>query len=85
MIIKFALKGLAIDGSNRITSHGTFEGEPRYVPYFWQFYLEGVADRDDGKTIGFDVKDYDKVEFPELKHRKTVKICQDLSGFVKET
>ena len=73
-----------IDGKGIITSPGKFEGCPRYVPYFWDAYLNGMADRDDGSILGFDISADDKAIFPELKRRKTVKLVEDSQGFVSE-
>lgn len=63
---------------------GKFEGEARYVPYFWQAFLNGCADRDDGTVLGFDVTAEDKALFPELKRRHTVKLIERDDGFVVE-
>ena len=68
-----------------ITSPGKFESEAIYVPYFWDAYLNGGADRDDGTVLGFDVTPEDKQQFPELKGRRTVKLYQRDDGFVCET
>jgi hypothetical protein len=66
-----------------VTSHpGQFENEPSYVPYFWDVYMNGGADRDDGSTLGFDVRPIDRAIFPDLKNRRTVKIRQRDDGFV---
>jgi hypothetical protein len=73
-----------VDDRGIIRSPGKFEGEMLYVPYFWDAFLNGCADRDDGKVLGFDVTADDKKEFPELKRRRTVKIVEDLNGFVVE-
>ncbi len=70
--------------SGIIRSPGKFEGEARYVPYFWDVYLNGCADRDDGTVLGFDVSKEDKVRFPELKRRRTVKLIERDDGFVIE-
>lgn len=67
-----------------IRSPGQFEGEAIYVPHFWEAFLDGFADRDDGRVLGFDVTADDKAEFPELKHRRTVKLYQRDDGFVCE-
>lgn len=67
-----------------IRSPGKFEGEAVYVPYFWEAYLDGMADRDDGRVLGFDVSSEDKVMFPELKRRRTVKLYERDDGFVCE-
>jgi hypothetical protein len=31
-----------------VAAPGMFQGEARYVPHFWDVYLNGCADRDDG-------------------------------------
>jgi hypothetical protein len=63
---------------------GKFEGEARYVPYYWECYLDGWVDSDDGETLTFNVNDEDKGLFSELKDRKTVKLIEDSQGFVCE-
>ena len=68
----------------RIRTLGQFEGEMVYVPHFWDAYLNGGANRDDGKSLWFDVTAEDKVKFPELKRRRTVKLYQRNDGFVCE-
>jgi hypothetical protein len=70
--------------NGRICTPGMFEGEAIYVPHFWEAYLDGCADRDDGKVLGFNVTPEDKREFPELKRRRTVKLYQRDDGFVCE-
>jgi hypothetical protein len=70
--------------NGRIRSPGKFEGEMLYVPFYWDIYLSGFADRDDGKILGFDVEPEDKQQFPELKKRRTVKLYQRDDGFVCE-
>ena len=67
-----------------IRSPGKFENQPVYVVYFWEIYLNGFADRDDGKIIGFDLTLDDKLIFPELKGRRTVNLMEDNQGFVTE-
>lgn len=68
-----------------IVSHpGKFEGCPTYVPHFWNVYLDGMADRDGGKVLGFDVDKSDKQMFPELKKRRTVNLIETAEGFVRE-
>ena len=70
--------------NGRICTPGQFEGEMVYVPHYWDIYLNGFADRDDGRVLGFDVTQEDKAEFPELKKRRTVKLYQRDDGFVCE-
>jgi hypothetical protein len=67
-----------------IRSPEKFEGEMVYVPYFWDAFLNGFADRDNGNVLGFDLTKEDKVEFPELKGRRTVTLYERSDGFVCE-
>jgi len=67
-----------------IRSPGKFEGEAIYVPYFWDAFLNGGADRDNGSVLGFDLTPEDKLEFPELIGRRTVKLMERSDGFVVE-
>ena len=67
-----------------VSRPGKFEGCAVYVPYFWSFYLEGCADRDDGRILGFDVTAEDRAIFPELKGRRTVRLIERDDGFVIE-
>jgi hypothetical protein len=67
-----------------IIDPGKFEAEPIHVPYFWQIGLSGFADRDDGKTYGFDLTREDKERFPWLKRRRTVNLIETDRGFVGE-
>ena len=78
------LKDYRVDERGVIRSPGKFEGEMLYVPHFWEAYLDGGADRDDGTTLGFDVTAEDKREFPELKGRRTVRLRVREDGFVVE-
>ena len=67
-----------------VSHPGKFEGEAPYVPYYWDAYLNGFADRDDGKVLGFDVTTEDRALFPELKGRRTVRLVETDQGFVCE-
>ncbi len=71
-----------LDPHGIIASPGKFEGEPLYVPYYWQCYLDGMADSDDGKILYFDVTDDDRKEFSELAEVKTVELWESDNGFV---
>lgn len=78
-------KAYAVNENGVITSPGMFEGEMLYVPHYWEMFLEGFADRDDGKVLGFDILPEDRQQFPELgKRRRTVKLYQRDDGFVCE-
>ena len=70
--------------SGIIRTPGQFEGEMLYVPYFWDAYLNGFADQDDGNVLYFVVTDDDKIQFPELKRRKVIRLYQREDGFVCE-
>lgn len=70
--------------AENVKGPGKFEGESRYVPYYWEAFLDGMADRDDGTILGFDVSAEDKILFPELKRRKTVKLYQRDDGLVTQ-
>ncbi|HEV2178364.1 MAG TPA: hypothetical protein VGU20_31200 [Stellaceae bacterium] len=67
-----------------VSRPGKFQGCAPYVPMYWAAWLNGFADRDDGRVIGFDVTPEDKVRFPELKKRRTVKLIETGDGFVCE-
>ena len=66
---------------------GKFEGEPRFVPYFWESGLDGCSDEDytdeTGAVYAFDVDDRDKKLFPELSEIKRIELREDEQGFVR--
>jgi hypothetical protein len=66
-----------------IHSPGKFEGERRYVPYFWSVFLDGGAD-DDGRVVSIPLEDDDRALFPELARRHRVRLVEDEAGFVCE-
>jgi hypothetical protein len=65
-----------------ITSPGKFEGEMLYVPYFWDAYLNGLVDDDDGGVLTFLVDGEDRAMFPELGNATKVHLESDDAGFV---
>lgn len=68
-----------------IRSPGKFEGCMIYVPYFWNAYLNGFADRDDGTVLKFKITPEDRKEFPnELKGRRWISLIETNEGFVTE-
>lgn len=69
-----------IDGI--IRRAGKFEGEPVYVPFFWDIFLDGFADDDDGTIIKIKVNEEDRKEFPELKGATYVYLRETETGFV---
>lgn len=68
----------------RVAHPGKFEGCAAYVPYYWDVFMDGGADRDNGRVLGFDVTAEDKALFPELKRRRTVRLTETSDGFVCE-
>ena len=84
MTRQLVLNTYDVDHHGHITNPGMFKGEGLYVPHFWEVYLDGFADRDDGKVLGFDVTAEDKAEFPELEGRRTLKLVQRDDGLVCE-
>ena len=70
--------------NGRIRSPGKFEGEMIYVPFYWDVFLNGFADRDNGHVLGFNVSADDKKMFPELRRRRTVRLIERDDGFVEE-
>jgi hypothetical protein len=83
-VLKNIRRDFRINERGRITSPGKFEGEMCYVPYYWEIYLNGFADRDDGQVLGFDISAEDKFLFPMLRKRRTVKLYARDDGFVVE-
>lgn len=77
-------RGFVDEWTAAVGRPGKFEGERRYVPYFWNVYLDGCADRDTGRILGFDVMPEDKAIFPELKRRRAISLCATDDGFVRE-
>jgi hypothetical protein len=67
-----------------VSRPGKFEGEKAYVPFYWNEFLAGGADDDDGKILTFNVQSGDINIFPELKDIKQVKIYEREDGFVCE-
>lgn len=72
----------AQDYERHVSSPGKFEGEARYVPYFWDHIH--FADEDNGKVATWRVTHEDTLQFPELKGRKYVHLMETDSGFVVE-
>lgn len=74
-----------VDEHGIIRSPGKFEDEMLYVPYYWDAYLNGFADRDDGYVLGFDITPEDRAMFPEIpKRKRTIRLYQRNDGFVCE-
>ena len=70
--------------SGRILNPGTFQNQNRYILLYYNIYLDGVADIDDGKIIGCKIQKEDKILFPELCRKHWVKFTVTSEGFVEE-
>lgn len=65
-----------------ILSPGKFEGQPWYVPYYWEL---GCADDMDGDAHVYHVTRAERKAFKPLLHgRKKVKLVEDDDGNVME-
>ena len=76
------LRDYNVDSGGVIRSPGKFEGEYLYVPYFWDLFLNGCADEDDGGVLRFNVTEKDRREFPELVAVQVVTLTECEQGFV---
>lgn len=71
--------------STRILSPGKFEGEPLYVPYFYDAFLDGFAEfegDEDDEYMTFDITDEDVELWPELKGWSRILLFERSDGFV---
>ena len=76
------LRDYNVDSGGVIRSAGKFEGEYVYAPYFWNLFLNGCADEDDGDVLRFDVTEKDRMEFPELTDVDAVTLTECDQGFI---
>ena len=73
-----------------VASPGKFQGEKRYVPYYWDIMMDGWFDYseeeiEDGRyAIEFGVTAYDKSLFPELQHQTVIQLFERSDGFIVE-
>jgi hypothetical protein len=74
--------------TNLIPSPGRFEGEPTYVPYFWNSFLRaerGEGGRSRGAFVTFDVRPADRLRFPALEYASRVILWQNDDGLVRSS
>ncbi len=67
-----------------ITEPGRFEGEPEFVPHFYDAWLVGGfadVDHDDG-SVALNFEDEDYARFPALRGFKSIRLWIDDNGFV---
>ncbi len=62
-----------------ITTEGTYQDMPIYIPYYHSMVLEGMYDYEQELAFYFELDQEDYMEFPELLGCKTLVIC--LSDF----
>jgi hypothetical protein len=67
-----------------ILSPGKFEFQPRYMPYFYEVYLDGLFSILPHGVISIEVWEEDKNLFSELRPRKRVRFIITEQGFVEE-
>jgi len=82
--VPYMIRSVGTLPGGTIMDPGMFEGQPRYVPHFWAVFLMGMADRDDGRVLKFQVTREDKKQFPELRRRGWVSLVQSDQGFITE-
>jgi hypothetical protein len=78
------IENYTVDEYGIILTAGMFEGEMIYAPYFWDAYLDGMADEDDGHKLTFYINEQEVVMFPELEGRDRISFYQRDDGFVCE-
>jgi hypothetical protein len=76
------LSQFTVDERGTIRDPGKFEGEPVYVPAFYDAYMNGCPDDDIDGVLYFDVTPEDVAEFPELQGVGTVTLYVGDDGFV---
>ena len=81
------LKQYTVNDNGVIQTPGKFEGEMLYAPYFWDCYLEGLHDLEDGDDVVFAIQEEDFDEFPELADVEIVRLRLDYhyQGFTNLT
>lgn len=72
-----------IDEGGFICSPGMFQGEPLWVPYFWNLCMEVLGEGEGGeKEFLAVVDDDDRREFPELIGIKRIQLVETKDGKV---
>lgn len=76
-------------GGGTILTPCKYEGEKRYVPYFWEQSLDGYYDYadhelgDSGAVVTF-ASELDICRFPELWFGQSITLCETNDGYVIE-
>lgn len=61
---------------------GKFEGEPKYVPDFWDKALNGEANSDEDGVFCFSITEEDVRKYPELIVGQKLLLSESTDGFV---
>jgi hypothetical protein len=61
---------------------GKFQGEPEYVPDFWDRAQNGGANEVDGTVFKFVITKEDSEKYPELKPGTRLLLAESTDGFV---
>jgi len=61
---------------------GKFEGEPGYVPEFWDRALQGLADNQEDNVYSFTITEDDVRKYPELVVGQKLLLSESTDGFV---
>lgn len=72
------------DCETMVRGPGKFEGEARYVPYFWELVLDGSGKELGRGVVRVQVTPSDRELFPELRNRRSVRLVETDNGFVCE-
>lgn len=72
-----------VDNHDIIQQDGPFKGQPLYVAYFWFLYLSGYIGERGAKTIAFDVRAEDRIQFPVLSAYTTLWVSQEEDGSIR--
>ena len=78
-------KKIKQDYEEQVSGPGKFEGEPAFVPYFYNLYLDGGGEFTDVDGVDvslFSVGGEDCDMFPELDDVDEVCIWEDEQGFI---
>lgn len=65
-----------------VSRPGKFQGEEPWVPYYYEAFLHGLADDDDGEIMYFRVTPEDRGLFPALEVGALVCLEERSDGFV---
>lgn len=65
-----------------VNEPGKFEKDPRYVPYFYDLYLDGEGEYISRTLHRIKITDEDIARFPELKGKRYIYLVFSELGFV---